>query len=295
MSRIKHEKKANIKFYKYILIIALAIMVGITIMNIYNTKTGTISSVIKEKYLAEKSTATATTGNVIIKYQDTEGKDISDSETISGTIGDEYTTTRKDISGYETDGSNPINRIGNYDSSDITVVYKYKKSGVDEVKTSTDGSNVTVQVVKNQPTETQDLKFSIITEDENNNKVSGAKYIVMASNNLVIKNAVAYSSKLVVGNLTINSEGTDKYTITELLPGEGYAGISSAIGVNIVKAYNATTKKYDITANLDTTKEAKIEVTNDEVIVTILNRTKKVEPKPATPEDNKIFDLQISK
>ena len=64
---------------------------------------------------------------------------------------------------------------------------------------------------------------------------------------------------------------------------------------NIVKAYNATTKKYDITANLDTTKEAKIEVTNDEVIVTILNRTKKVEPKPATPEDNKIFDLQISK
>ncbi|NLK96238.1 MAG: type I pullulanase, partial [Clostridiales bacterium] len=66
-------------------------------------------------------------GNVIVKYVDKDTKEeISDSTTLIGIVGKEYSTSSKSIDGY-TLSNNPSNASGTYSNSTITVTYEYSK------------------------------------------------------------------------------------------------------------------------------------------------------------------------
>lgn len=64
---------------------------------------------------------------VIVKYIDEQGKELAESDTLSGGLGDAYITKAKDIKGYELKET-PINATGSYTSKEQTVNYVYEKS-----------------------------------------------------------------------------------------------------------------------------------------------------------------------
>ena len=65
-------------------------------------------------------------GTVTVKYVDEDGNDLTSPITLTGNVGDSYTTSKKTFSGY-TLSSTPTNAIGKYTASNITVTYKYTK------------------------------------------------------------------------------------------------------------------------------------------------------------------------
>lgn len=79
---------------------------------------------------------------VIVKFVDSDGKELSSSVTIKGEVGDEYTTEAKKIEGYELDKA-PGNAKGTMTKEDITVVYVYKEVKAPEAEKS----KVTVKYV----------------------------------------------------------------------------------------------------------------------------------------------------
>ncbi|MBC6298094.1 hypothetical protein HCJ45_13345 [Listeria sp. FSL L7-1517] len=79
----------------------------------------------------------STESQVNIKYVDEEGNNVASGETLSGTIGDNYTTTAKAITGW-TLKETPANATGTFTNTTQTVTYVYEK---DQVV----GQDVTVQ------------------------------------------------------------------------------------------------------------------------------------------------------
>ena len=71
--------------------------------------------------------ANAQTSLVIVKYVDESGNEIASSNTLTGKVGDAYTTSAKTISGY-TLKTTPANANGTYATNTITVTYVYKKN-----------------------------------------------------------------------------------------------------------------------------------------------------------------------
>ena len=71
--------------------------------------------------------ADAQTSLVLVKYVDEDGNEIATSNTLTGKVGDPYTTSAKTISGY-TLKTTPANANGTYATSTITVTYVYKKN-----------------------------------------------------------------------------------------------------------------------------------------------------------------------
>ena len=71
--------------------------------------------------------ANAQTSLVIVKYVDESGNEIASSNTLTGKVGDPYTTSAKTISGY-TLKTTPANANGTYATSTLTVTYVYKKN-----------------------------------------------------------------------------------------------------------------------------------------------------------------------
>ncbi|MFC0232387.1 MucBP domain-containing protein [Vagococcus entomophilus] len=64
------------------------------------------------------------TGNVTVKYQDADGKSLADDVTLTGAVGDAYSTEQKTFEGYafkEVQG----NPMGTYKKEDQTIVYVY--------------------------------------------------------------------------------------------------------------------------------------------------------------------------
>ena len=66
-------------------------------------------------------------GTVTVKYVDENGNDLTSPITLTGNVGDSYTTSKKTFSGY-TLSSTPANASGKYTKSGITVTYKYTKN-----------------------------------------------------------------------------------------------------------------------------------------------------------------------
>ena len=66
------------------------------------------------------------TGTVTVKYVDEDGKEIAESVTLTGNVGDAYETAAKDIEGYELKAT-PANAKGAYTEADQTVTYVYQK------------------------------------------------------------------------------------------------------------------------------------------------------------------------
>ncbi len=65
-------------------------------------------------------------GTVTVKYVDESGNTVAASVTMTGTIGDAYTTTAASVDGY-TLKTKPSNASGTYTESDITVTYVYEE------------------------------------------------------------------------------------------------------------------------------------------------------------------------
>ncbi|MDZ5759164.1 WxL domain-containing protein [Carnobacterium maltaromaticum] len=66
------------------------------------------------------------TGEVTIQYQDTEGNTLAESESLSGPIGEAYSSTPKDIQGYTLTEA-PENSTGIFTTLPITVTYVYEE------------------------------------------------------------------------------------------------------------------------------------------------------------------------
>ncbi|WP_439443112.1 MucBP domain-containing protein [Listeria aquatica] len=64
--------------------------------------------------------------NIIVRYVDTEGNEIAPSETLSGNIGEDYTTEAKTIDGY-TLTETPENATGTFSDTAQTISYVYEK------------------------------------------------------------------------------------------------------------------------------------------------------------------------
>ena len=105
--------------------------------------------------------------NVITKYVDAESnEEIAQSSIAKGIVGKTYTTTAKDIDGYEL-SKTPENANGTYTVSDITVIYKYvkKHTNVEITNLNTNVSSVevgkSVKITANAQGDNVKYKFSV--------------------------------------------------------------------------------------------------------------------------------------
>lgn len=290
MSKEKHSTKRKLPV-KTILTCILIILCIALVANIQHTQIASIVNVNEKDYLAVKEEPIKE-GKVTITYKDTTGKEIMDQKVITGKLGEKYETSRPDILGYKAYGEDPVNKIGNFDDVDVSVNFVYEETQ-NSVNTTTDGKVVNVEVLKDKGEELQEIQMSIVTEDEESNVIRGAKYIVSRSNGTVIRNATSYSDKLIVGTLTLLSEGIDKFDILQLAAPEGYSKIDGKIKLELEKVYNDETKKYEVSARIMDNENATVEVQNNEIVITIKNK-KDTSTKPEEPED-KVFDLEINK
>lgn len=69
------------------------------------------------------------TGKVIVKYEDEAGAELKEAVTLTGNVGETYTTSSASIEGY-TLKATPDNATGLYTKEDITVTYVYKKNDI---------------------------------------------------------------------------------------------------------------------------------------------------------------------
>ena len=95
---------------------------------------GTLSAEAKTvTFVYARKAEPVKTGKVIVKYVDEQGNEIAESVTLTGNVGDSYTTAAKDIDGYELK-TTPANATGAYTEADQTVTYVYAKKS-EPVKT----------------------------------------------------------------------------------------------------------------------------------------------------------------
>ena len=109
---------------------------------VYTVDTKTVIYVYKQ----------ANAGNITVKYQDEQGLQLSNDETLDGTnkLGLPYTTTSKDITNYEL-VETPTNASGTYTESPITVTYVYRRKNAGSVTATyktVDGTELTGNVVQ---------------------------------------------------------------------------------------------------------------------------------------------------
>ncbi|MBM5696348.1 hypothetical protein D8Y04_14350, partial [Listeria seeligeri] len=100
--------------------------------------TGTFSDTAQTvTYVYEKEAVAAQ--DVTVRYVDGAGNELATSDTLSGNVGDTYTSTAKDIDGWKLKES-PANATGTFSDTAQTVTYVYEKAAVA-------GQDVTVQYV----------------------------------------------------------------------------------------------------------------------------------------------------
>ncbi|EGW7333882.1 LPXTG cell wall anchor domain-containing protein [Listeria monocytogenes] len=84
-------------------------------------------------------------GDVTVQYKDTTGAVLADSTTLSGNVGENYTTTAKTIDGYSLT-TTPTNANGTFSTNPQTVTYTYTKDPIEQPVTvnyiDTDGKTI---------------------------------------------------------------------------------------------------------------------------------------------------------
>ncbi|ECJ9742945.1 LPXTG cell wall anchor domain-containing protein [Listeria monocytogenes] len=84
-------------------------------------------------------------GDVTVQYKDTTGAVLADSTTLSGNVGENYTTTAKTIDGYSLT-TTPTNANGTFSTNPQTVTYTYTKDPIGQLVTvnyiDTDGKTI---------------------------------------------------------------------------------------------------------------------------------------------------------
>ncbi|MGF1919625.1 MucBP domain-containing protein, partial [Enterococcus faecalis] len=105
---------------------------GYTFKEVKGNATGTFSSTAQTVTYVYK--ANATVNNVTVKYVDEQGKEIHESQTISGKLGEAYDATTKvyklAIPWYTLDEKKlPTNATGTFSNTAQTITYVYKADG----------------------------------------------------------------------------------------------------------------------------------------------------------------------
>ncbi|NSU16223.1 MucBP domain-containing protein, partial [Enterococcus faecalis] len=140
-------------------------------------------------------------GKITVKYVDESGKEISDSEILTGNVGESYTSTQKEITGYsfkEVQG----NPAGEISENEQTVTYVYTKDSVA-------GGKITVKYV-----------------DESGKEISGSEILtgnVGESYTSTQKEITGYSFKEVQGNPT-GEISENEQTVTYVYTKDSVAG-----------------------------------------------------------------------
>ncbi len=157
---------------------------GYELVEIPSNSNGEMKDEIVVKYYYERK------AEVEIKYIEKEtGYELTDTETIEGYVGDEYTTEEKEIPYYKFIEKTE-NYKGNMEKDKITVIYYYEKQifnlGIDKwiSNVNIDGINKTVQNIENKDeiykvdihrtkTETTDIKITYKIRITNKGEVEG--------------------------------------------------------------------------------------------------------------------------
>lgn len=296
MAKEKKVKGLKVNNLIIFLIVALIIVTTLLFSSIHTTGTSSVSLVDAKKYLDNSQAQTDITGKVTVVYTDENGNEIADKTTITGNLGDEYSVVRKNIEGYKAYGIDPINKKGNFDAEEEFVTFRYEKL-IGGVNSSTDGKNVTIQVIKDKDaSQYKEYKFIILTEDTEGNSLKQAEYKITNKNSSVIRNGKDYTGNYVVGSFSADTEGKDEYKVSQIKAPEGYENFDD---VNIIFNKTLNSNELFINAEVLNTKDVSIDTneTNKEIILKIKN-TKKQNPsdEPIIPDEpDKIFDLEINK
>ena len=153
-----------------------------------------------------------TKGTVTVKYVDESGNQIATAKTLTGNVGDSYTTSAVTVDGY-TLKTTPNNATGTYTSADITVTYVYSEIvDTDPVVTSSLASGSTFK------TETQTIT-------------------------LTLKNAVS-------GTYSVDDGPTKSFTSTEsVVLGQGKVADSTVTVKATATSADGTVKSFTFTYN----------------------------------------------
>lgn len=289
------KKKKILKF----LILGLASIAFIAFMlwGLRESSLILVSGVPKE----ESADRNVEIGIVNVKYVDLDGNKIADDDIIQGPIGEEYVSTRKEITGYKATGKEPFNKTGTYTNTSKTVTYIYKET-TENTSVTANNNNVTIQIQsRREPTE---YKLEIVSEI-NGEKISGSGLTVEKDDTKLITESTI-NGLLRAGTITVNDTGTDTYKIYELSPsiksGEKdeekliekvyiYKAIEENVELKFEKVWNDTENKYEIVLiDADKYPNAKIELLENNVIRVTLEYEE-------IEEERKIekFDLSLDK
>lgn len=184
---------------------------GYTFKEVQGNPTGQFSDQAQTVvYIYTKDEITPLTGTVIVKYEDDKGNTLSDSIIKSGTVGENYTTEKKDIKGYffkETRGK----VSGTFADETQTVIYVYSKDDSESTDKDKEKNNTS-----------------------NENKGSGSKD--SENTNGTVKDDDDYSRVTPSNNSSSKSTTDAKKTKEQSLPkaGEKAEGLGIMLGIMLL-------------------------------------------------------------
>ncbi|WP_088815339.1 MULTISPECIES: MucBP domain-containing protein [Listeria] len=128
-------------------------------------------------YVYEKEVIPAQ--DVTVKYVDGDGNDLAAADTLSGNIGDNYTSTAKDIDGWVLQ-TTPDNATGLFSDTAQTVTYIYEEASNDVMPTppaddSTDNNNDTTDTDGKIPSTNIDVQEKNVIKDPTSNNPEKVK------------------------------------------------------------------------------------------------------------------------
>ena len=224
------------------------------------------------------------TGKVYVRYLNEEGTEIATTDVLEGEIGTQYTTTRKQIGHYVSNGYDPMNRIGDYKSEDITVVYLYKF--VDNAVSVTDENNVITLNVQNVAAENE---YKLILEQTNTEgtKLTGGKFSMYDVEELPNKiEGTTNNGRLTLGAVSVANEKNSEIVLNEKEAPKGYLkGLKdNGASVTLLRSYNTQNNTYELTAESNDVELEVEENTEDkEIVLKVVN------------ERIKTYDLAVKK
>ena len=197
-------------------------------------------------------------GTVTVKYVDESGNQVATSQTMTGNIGDAYTTSAATVSGY-TLKTTPSNAAGKYTSSSITVTYVYSKVvSTDPVVTTSlaDKSTFTTETAKTTLTLVNAVKGTYTIDNGITKEFTGSTEVVLGEG--------------LVGNkdVTLDCTATDskgvtksyKYTFTKKFT---VKKSTSAVAAASTTSNSELPEKYYNTNGNGVGKEATIKIDGD--------------------------------
>ena len=156
-------------------------------------------------------------GDVIVKYVDIDtNEEISDRVTLTGKVGDEYTTSRKQIEGYEYVKSTP-NTEGNITEETQEVIYYYQRKDATIIVKyqDTDGNELTEDVIidgkvgddyTTEQKEFEDYEFVSVTDNANGTMTEETITVIYVYQQTPAKVIVKYLEKGTDKQLALDDE-----------------------------------------------------------------------------------------